>query len=126
MAEIDLAGDRPAGDVDYHHLLSVGTGLTHAGAAIDRHIDSPAVRRGSYLVAGNPALGHSRHLLGRNRVNDADVPVALVRGYQQRRGRARRNGGGFHHEHRQRQDQAEHQAEEHQSGLIHSARIIYL
>ena len=82
MAKINLARDLAAGDVDHHHLLPIRPWLPYAGTSINRHVSGSAVRRGGHLVARNASLGYGSQLLGRDRVDDAEVAITLVRGHQ--------------------------------------------
>src|SRR5580704_16987353 len=82
VTKIDVPDNRVARDVDYHHVTAIGSGLAHARVTIDRHISGAAIGRCRDFVTGDATLWNNGDLSGRDGIDDAEVPILLVRDEQ--------------------------------------------
>src|SRR5581483_171311 len=78
VSKIYVAGHLSRGNVDDHHVSTVGAWLADAGIAVHRHISRPAVPRRDHFMPGHAAFGDGRNLLLRDGIHDAQIPAALI------------------------------------------------
>ncbi len=126
VPKVHLARDLPAGNVNHHHFVAVGSRLAYSGAAVNRYICGAAIWGGSHLVPGDTSLGNGCQLLRRRGVDDAKVTITLVRGNQHRLYRRVGDSGSIHQQEAHRKDEAEPGKYVQDGSLIHvhGARII--
>src|SRR5277367_3475756 len=82
VTKVDVADDLARSDVDHNHIAAIAARLAHTRIAIDRYVSGATVGRRSHLMAGDAAFRNDGDLPGGDKIDDAEVPIALVRNQQ--------------------------------------------